>query len=150
MAWEIKYHNLSSQTFDITKFGGITQDVVGIVNHQPADTLPTGSQDYLSLDQNAFKFIAEGDIDIYQGVIMHEGTLWVRLHVPFQMFGIGTSPYWYCMFNDGKDPGLDSSAWAKHDSDTVVSNIKGIRAKMSPTKDHSDITLDVLLDDVNS
>ncbi|MGA0560168.1 hypothetical protein ACO2Q8_26130 [Larkinella sp. VNQ87] len=149
MAWIINYHNLSSRSVGITHFGGVTEAVVGEVNHQPASPLDTGSTDYLSLDQNALKFIADGAIDIYQGVRVDYQTLWVRIHVPIQVFGIGSSPYWYYQINDGSDPGLGSHAWNKHDSDSVSTTISNLSVKLSPTKDHSNLTVDVTLDDQN-
>jgi len=148
MAWVMKYHNLSSKPVEITSFGGITQDVVGIINHEPATHLDTGATDYLSIDQSALTFIADGDIDVYQGVRTTDKTLWVRLHVPLQMFGIGKSPYWYYQTNDGDDPGLDSGSWNKHDTDTVETSIDKISVKLSPVKSHTDITLEVKLDDL--
>ena len=147
MAWIIKYHNLSSQTVRITSYGGVTEAVVGEINHEPASSLGTGATDYLSMDQNALKFIADGAVDFYQGVCVENQTLWVRIHVPVQMFGIGTSPYWYYQINDGSDPGLDSEAWSQHDADTVETTINNLSVKMSPTKSHTEITVDVRLDD---
>lgn len=147
MTWIIRYHNLSSQSVGITHYGGITEEVVGEVNHEPANHLDTGGTDYLSLDQNALTFIASGGVDIYQGLRVSDKTLWVRLHMPVQVFGMGTSPYWYYQINDGSDPGLDSGAWSKHDADTVETTVNNLNVKLSPTKSHTEITVEVRLDD---
>ena len=147
MAWQIKYQNVSSKKLNITGFGGVTEAVVGEINHQPASTLDIGGSDYLSMDPNAMKFIANGDADFYQGIGVSGNYLWVRVHVPFQMLGIGTSPYWYYLVNNGADPTLDSKSWKKHDSDSVSIDFAGFTAKLSPTKDHTSITLSVTIDD---
>jgi hypothetical protein len=99
------------------------------------------------MDQNAMKFIADGDIDFYQGIVGKGQTLWVRIHVPLQLFGIGTSPYWFYLINNGANPGLDSPSWSQHDSDTVNTTFGELKVAMSPTKSHSTITVNVTLED---
>lgn len=145
--WQIQYRNLSSQEVMITHYGGVTQAVVGEINHEPDQKLGVGGSDYLSIDQNAMKFIADGDIDFYQGIVGKGQTLWVRIHVPIQVFGIGTSPYWFYLINRGGDPGLDSPSWSQHDSDTVNTTFGELMVTMSPTKSHSTITVNVTLED---
>lgn len=150
MAWIIKYHNVSSKTLTLSDFNGITQAIVGEINHEPDKTLESGGEDYLSLDQNALKFISDGGIDIYQGINMPTKTLWIRMHVPVQVFGIGTSPYWYYLINNGENPTLDNSSWKEHDSDTIDTTINDLKIKMSPVKDHTSITLDIIIDDIKT
>lgn len=148
-AWIIKYHNLSSQNLTVTGAGGSAQAVVGETNHEPASTLTSGGQDYLSLDQNSFKFIANGDIDFHQGLRLNGHTLYIRLHVPIQVFGIGSAPYWYYCKDEGSGhtPSNDSSVWTKCENKTVSTVFAGLTAKMSPVSTHTTLTVSVTVDD---
>jgi hypothetical protein len=147
VAWVITYHNYSATPLQITNFGGVTEAVVGETNHQPGNTLAVGASDYLSLDQNALSFVADGVVDFFQGIGVSGAMLWVRVHVPLQVFGIGTGPYWYYLINQGQAPSLDSPGWQQHGSDTVNITMAKFAITLSPVVDHSDINLDVAFDD---
>ncbi len=148
MAWVIRYHNLSSHDVSITNFGGTLEDVVSEVNHQPSSSLATGERDYLSIDQNSPKFIGSGAVDFYQGIGDPPGSmLWVRIHVPFQMLGIGTGPYWYYMINEGRNPTLEDSGWQRHESETVKTQFASFKVVLSPVVSHTEIELSVILED---
>ncbi len=149
-SWQIVYSNLSSQEVTITSWKGITEEVVGEINHETGHILASGGgKDYLAMDQNALKFIASGALDFYQGLNAKKETLWVRLHVPVQVFGIGTSPYFYVYVDNGSDPGLGSSQWEKHDRDQVIKNFGGLKATVEPTGSHTNLTVSVTLEDAD-
>jgi hypothetical protein len=147
VAWVITYHNYSSVPLRITRFGGVTQAVVGEINHEPGAALEIGASDYLSLDQNALSFVADGVVDFFQGIGTNGAMLWVRVHVPLQIFGIGTGPYWYYLTNQGQIPTLDDAEWQQHGSDTVNITMAGYAVTLSPTVQHSTLNLEVTFDD---
>lgn len=150
-AWRIKYSNLSSHDVQITDFGGVTEAVVGEVNHKPSGTLAAGASDYLGMDQNALKFIANGALDFYQGLSWGGMTLWVRIHVPLQILGIGTRPYYYIHTDSGQDPGLDGSWQGGTSTDNssveIANGDEGLKITISPTGTHTTLTVAVTIED---
>lgn len=152
MAWIIKYRNLSSKTVTLSGVGGYLEAVVDVINHQPARTLGPGGSDYLSISETAvLDVIANGEVDFFQGVGLGDDVLWVRIVAPLQVVGIGTSPYWhYYIGKKWERVSVDGStrtAWSRHDSDTVTTTFNGLQVKMSPVKSHTEITVEVLLED---
>lgn len=143
-SWVIKYTNLSSHDLQISPWQGTPLDSIHNVPHQPAGTLAKGESDYLSFDQSGGKWIADGDITIEQSVSFQNKSLWVKLHAPLQVMGVGSEPYWYYATTDGLYPGN----WGdKYYGDSKTASFSGLSVKLTGNAHHSTLTVDVVFED---
>lgn len=101
----MQFQNFSSTEFTRSLSGSSIDAVLQNLNKRPSGHLKAHSGlEELSADQNALSFIATGDIDLY--CTWYDATsgerLGIKIHVPVQVLGIGTGPYWYYAWDQGK------------------------------------------------
>ena len=152
VAWQLKWTNVSSKFLYLTDLNHSEDIAVQGIVHQPARSIDTGGSDYVEIDQGMLSFAASGYVNFYQGIYSDTSqntVLWIWVSAPLQVLGMGYSPLWYHrLIVGGPDPEITSeNGWNRHDTEVVDVRLWDVKATISPTKHHSDILVDVVIDD---
>ena len=94
----VSFTNYSSIQWNLDVWGANTQEGVSGVTQEPSQTLQaTGGMTTYQYQQDMAGSFASGDAALW--CCWNNGTVrfGVKLSAPYQMFGLGSSPFWYYM-----------------------------------------------------
>ena len=139
--------NTSSTTFTLESWGCSTDTVLGTVNISPGNTLEAGAGVEKLEWSQALSTIASGYTDGEMVWKDKNGTkIGIQIHVPIQVFFMGTAPYYRVKLNNGDWEGERHSEEYTFDTAKTPS----YKVTVRPTAEHSTFALKVEITDTGS
>jgi hypothetical protein len=111
----VNFINYSSIQWNLDQWGSTTESGVSGITQQPSPSMePNAGQTTFQYQQDMAGVLADGVAGIW--CCWNNGTsrIGVKLWAPLQMFGIGSSPFWYYMSDT--DPESANINWVCNDN----------------------------------
>jgi hypothetical protein len=164
----VRFSNLSSRSFTRDIFGLATPTTIymmGVANigdslllafaESPNPSMPSGDGETMEVDSTSISFFSLEDLSKAEFEIfcvwIDQTTNWrfgVKIHVPVQILGIGTRPYYFVM-SDNAAPGTTPN-WTQPSSDPSQgyswNNMPGITISASTDSEHTSLSVSVDID----
>lgn len=149
----ITFTNYSQTTFQRGYWGWQLQAGLGSLNQSPGPTLQAQSGSQVMSASEILSTLATGDYDIFctWADVTTGARFGVMIHIPVQVFDIGTAPYWYVSYDN---QGLVNEApnWVLSGDDpsypyTWPTSI-GFNIVGTPTAAHTSLSVEVLIQDL--
>lgn len=152
MVYNMKFTNYSPTEWTRSVNGSSIDAVMQNLTHTPSGHLKANSGvEQLGADQSILSFVATGYIDLYCCWYDPSTTerFGVKIHIPLQVLGMGTAPYWYVMSD--KTSNINAAPnWIKAGNDPADSytwtNVSGYKIRGTPTASHSSLSVDVIIE----
>ena len=149
----VSFVNYSQTSFQRGYWGWQLQEGLGSLEQSPGPTLQAQSGSQAMSASEILSSVATGDYDIFcTWVDLATGSRFgVMIHIPVQIIGIGTAPYWYVSF-DNEGTSNVAPNWILSGGDpsypytwptSVGFNIVG-----TPNATHTSLSIEVLIQDL--
>lgn len=144
----VNFINYSSTQWNLDVWGSTTQEGVSGISQEPSGELQASAgQTTFQYQQNLVGSFESGDAGIW--CCWNNGTVrfGVKLWAPYQMFGLGSSPFWYYMSDTTP---LADVNWVCNDDRAAQYNWPtslGFNIVAVPTSESSTLTINVTIQD---